>query len=70
MAVFSDKANHTNERVTKFYWRYGNAPSINAKKIMKDWSKHHRRVAGKAVTKFDLTADAKNNTYFTVTKAI
>lgn len=50
----TDKANHPNERATKFYWRYGNAPSIDIRQIMKDWSRQHRKVVGKAVTKFDL----------------
>jgi hypothetical protein len=50
----TDKANHPNDRATKFYWRHGNAPSIDTRQIMEDWSKHHRKVVGKAVTKFDL----------------
>lgn len=50
----TDKANHPHERAVKFYWRYGNEPSIDTQKIMKDWSKHHRLMVGKAVTKFDL----------------
>lgn len=52
--TIAGKANHLHERAGKFYWRYGNEPSIDTKKIMKDWSRRHHKLVGKEVTKFDL----------------
>lgn len=54
----ADKANHPNERGTKFYWRHGAAPSIDSREIMQNWSRHYRKAVGKEVTKFDLEGNA------------
>lgn len=53
-STITEKANHLNQRAVKFYWRYGNAPAIDTQKLLKDWREHHRKVVGKAVTKFDM----------------